>query len=65
MGVLLAVQAAAQQARDFTFAHLGRAEGLSNQRVYTVRQTTDGALWWSTKDGVDRYNGVSICHYAI
>jgi ligand-binding sensor domain-containing protein/AraC-like DNA-binding protein len=65
MGVLLAVQAAAQQARDFTFAHLGRAEGLSNQRVYTVRQTTDGVLWWSTKDGVDRYNGVSICHYAI
>lgn len=52
-----------QSAGDFTYTHLGQAEGLHSQRIYSIVQTADGALWWSSKSGVERYNGVSISHY--
>ena len=61
--LLLAGVAWGQQVSDFTFSHIGQAEGMRNQRVYSVVQTSDGALWWSTKNDVERYNGVSIRHY--
>ena len=50
--LLLVVQVVAQQVRDFTFSHLGQAEGLSNQRIYTICQTEDQAVWWSTKESL-------------
>ena len=53
--LLLMMKAGAQLMTDFTFSHLGQNEGLSNQRIYTIRQTADHALWWSTKEGIDRY----------
>ena len=55
----------AQEVSDFTFSHIGKSDGMYSQRIYTVLQTADGALWWSTKNGVERYNGVSIKHYAM
>ena len=57
--------ARAQKVDDFTFIHLGSAEGLTSQRIYHIRQTDDGALWWSDKNGVERYNGVRLKHYPI
>ena len=63
--LLLMMKAGAQQMTDFTFSHLGQNEGLSNQRIYTIRQTADHALWWSTKEGIDRYNGAYVKHYEI
>lgn len=59
--VVLGTQA--QEVSDFTFRHLGQADGMLSQRIYTIQQTSDGALWWSTKNAVERYNGVSIRHY--
>lgn len=61
--LLLGVQASAQEPKDFTYSHIGLSEGVSNQRIYSIRQTADGALWWSSKEGVERYNGVVIKHY--
>ena len=55
----------AQEVSEFTFSHIGQADGMHSQRIYTVLQTADGALWWSTKNGVERYNGVSIRHYVL
>ena len=55
----------AQEVSDFTFSHIGKSDGMKSQRIYTILQTADGALWWSTKNGVERYNGVSIKHYAL
>ena len=55
----------AQRVQDFTYSHLGQAEGLCSQRIYSIRQTDDGAVWWSTKDGVERYNGVSVKLYQM
>ena len=55
----------AQKVDDFTYTHLGLANGLCSQRIYSIRQTADGALWWSNKDGVERFNGVSVKHYHL
>ena len=63
--LLLALPAGAQRVEDFTYSHLGQAEGLSSERVYSILQTADGALWWATKRGVERYNGAVIKHYDL
>ena len=55
----------AQDVTVFTYSHLGKSEGMLSERVYSLRQSNDGALWWSTKKGVERYNGVSIRHYEM
>ena len=34
----------AQEARDFTFSHIGQEEGMCSQRIYSIRQTGDGAV---------------------
>ena len=48
-----AVALRAQSVQDFTYSHLGQAEGMLSQRVYSILQTSDGASWWATKRGVD------------
>lgn len=55
----------AQEVNQFTYSHLGMADGMLSQRVYSIIQTNDGAIWWSTKNGVERYNGVIINHYQL
>jgi len=65
MAVLAMSGSYAQETKDFTYTHLGAAEGLLNQRIYTIWQSPDQALWWSTKDGIDRYNGAYIKHYQM
>ena len=55
----------AQSVKDFTFTHLDKRDGMLSQRVWSICQTADGALWWSTKKGVDRYNGVTVKNYSL
>lgn len=55
----------ALQASDFTFSHLGRAEGLDNQRIFSICQTPSGAIWWSSMTGVGRYNGSTVKNYGL
>ena len=50
---------------DFTFSHLGLADGLDSRRIYSFRQTDDGAVWFTTKSCVARYNGVSIENFEL
>lgn len=63
MGV--AMPCHSQSVLDFTYSHLGQAQGMSSQRVYSIAQTEDGAIWWATKRGVERYNGTTIRHYDL
>lgn len=56
----LPIVAAALHVSDFTFSHLGLADGLNSQRIFSLKQTDDGAVWLTTKSFVARYNGVSI-----
>ena len=55
----------AQKIEEFTFSHIGQTDGMHSQRIYSVVQTSDGALWWSSKHGVERYNGVNIKYYML
>ena len=42
----------ALEVADFTFSHIGKAEGLDNQRIFAIRQMPSGAIWWSSMTGV-------------
>ena len=54
---------AAVDVNDFSIQHLTNTEGLCSQQIYSIKQTSDGAIWWASKNCVERYNGVSIkCH---
>ena len=57
--------AAALRVSDFTFSHLGLADGLNSQRIYSLKQTEDGAVWLTTQSFVARYNGVSIENFNL
>ena len=46
--------------KDFTYTHLGKADGMDNQRIFSLCQTTSGAIWWTSKTGVCRDNGSSV-----
>ena len=61
---LLGVQARLE-VKGFTFSHLGKEEGLSNQRIFAISQTSSGALWWSSMTGVGRYNGSKVRNYRL
>lgn len=62
---ILNLSVKALNVNDFTFSHIGSAEGIANQRVFSLRSAQDKSLWWTTKNGVDRYNGTVIDHYIL
>ena len=41
-------------------SNLNTDNGLSSARVYSIVEAEDGAMWISTKRGVDRYNGQQV-----
>lgn len=61
----LPLQGYAFDTGDFTFVHLGLKENTSSRRVYSMCQTTDGAVWWATNKGIDRYNGAVVAQYSV
>ena len=53
------------EVKDFTFSHLGKLEGVDNQRIFSLCQTSSGAIWWSTMTSVGRYNGSKVMNYHL
>lgn len=51
--------------RMFDVRHVGYAEGLSSQRVFSIVEDGDGAMWIATKTGIDRYNGHTVKNYDL
>jgi len=45
--------------------YLTHSDGLSSHRVFTIIEDQYGAIWISTKAGVDRYNGHAIKNYTL
>lgn len=45
--------------------YLTHSKGLSSDRVFKIIQDKTGAIWISTKSGVDRYNGTQIKNYNL
>ena len=65
---LLLLQAShtmALQVKDFTFSHLGRAEGMGSQRIFSICETQNGAIWWSSMTDIGRYNGSKVRNYQL
>ena len=65
LSFLFGIQAIALDVNDFTFKHLTHSDGLCSQRIYSIKQTADGALWWAAKNCVERYNGVEVKCYKL
>ena len=63
--LLCALPVRALEVRGFTFSHLGKEEGLANQRIFAISQTPSGALWWASMTGVGRYNGSTVRNYRL
>lgn len=51
--------------RMFDVRHIGYAEGLSSQRVFSIVEDGHGAIWIATKTGIDRYNGQAVKNYEL
>ena len=49
----------------FMISNLNTNNGLSSSRVYSIVEAEDGAMWISTKRGVDRYNGQLVSNYTL
>ncbi len=49
----------------FVLSNLNTDKGLSSSRVYSIVEDADGAMWISTKRGVDRYNGQQVKNYTL
>lgn len=69
IAILLLLEVVASKAEltnsMFDIRHIGYAEGLSNQRVFSIVQDEDGAMWIATKAGIDRYNSSVVKSYAL
>lgn len=44
----------------FMLSNINTDAGLSSARVCSIVEAEDGAMWVSTKRGVDRYNGEQV-----
>ena len=44
---------------------IDNSTGLSSQKVYSLAEDASGAIWISTKSGVDRYNGRILKNYSL
>lgn len=44
---------------------LNNTKGLSSQKVYSIIEDRDGAVWIGTKSGVDRFNGRKLKNYLL
>ena len=49
--------------KSLLFRPLTTEDGLSNNVIYDVLQTTDGYLWLATDNGLNRYDGYSVKVY--
>ena len=66
VGILMsAVRLYALDVKDFTYSHLGKTEGVSSHRIFSICQSPTKALWWSSMTGVGRYNGFMVMNYAL
>lgn len=49
----------------YTYQYLTSKEGLSSQRVFSIKEDSSGIIWVSTKSGVDRYDGRNVKNYNL
>jgi signal transduction histidine kinase/DNA-binding response OmpR family regulator/ligand-binding sensor domain-containing protein len=47
------------------FHNLSVEDGLSNSTTFAIAQDQKGLMWFSTKEGIDRYDGSGYKHYNL
>ena len=57
------LSAAPQVSRNYAYRHFTTRDGLAQMQVVCAFQDADGYIWFGTKDGVSRYDGVSFSNY--
>jgi ligand-binding sensor domain-containing protein/putative methionine-R-sulfoxide reductase with GAF domain len=60
---LLSQHAAVSQPVQYRFQHLSNEDGLPHNTVYDICQDKYGFMWFSTRNGVSRYDGYSFRNY--
>lgn len=50
---------------QFRFEHLSATDGMVSQRVFSIVEGSDHAIWIATKSGIQRYNGVTMQYYNL
>ncbi len=66
--IILCINANAQDnlsRNTLMLTNVNTSDGLSSARVYSIIEADDGAMWISTKRGVDRYNGQQVKNYTL
>jgi ligand-binding sensor domain-containing protein len=51
------------QISDMRFRHISNEQGLSNSFVNAIFQDSRGFMWFATRDGLNRYDGVKVIVY--
>lgn len=66
MFLCLALQISGRTDRHmFIYEHIGTANGLASQRVYSMAEDRFGGIWIGNKNGVARYNGRTLHNYTL
>lgn len=45
--------------------HIGKQEGLSHKRTFSLQKDSVGFIWMATKSGIDRYDGTTMKSYSL
>jgi signal transduction histidine kinase/ligand-binding sensor domain-containing protein/DNA-binding response OmpR family regulator len=51
------------QISDVRFRHISNEQGLSNSTINCIFQDSRGFIWFGTRDGLNRYDGVKVTIY--
>lgn len=57
---LQAFTTSAAEVRHYGFKNIGSDDGLSASYVKAIAQDSNGFIWFGTKNGLDRYDGISV-----
>ena len=51
------------EASSLSFTHISTTEGLSQSTILSIAQDSQGAMWFATMDGLNKYDGYSFTVY--
>ena len=64
ISLIIGILSRAQTVNEhYYFKNLSSQNGLSQNTVSAILQDSKGFMWFGTKDGLDRYDGVSFRHF--